>query len=87
MPSPQKKQTISYLTRRFQEVGLEPNKRHGQNFLIDYNIIELLARSANIESRDVVLEVGTGTGALTALLSAAAGQGAGGGVMIMMALE
>lgn len=74
MLSPRKKQTISYLTKRFREVGLEPNKRHGQNFLIDYNIIELLARSAGLTRDDVVLEVGTGTGALTALLSAAAGQ-------------
>ncbi len=73
MLSPQKKQTISYLTRRFREVGLEPNKRHGQNFLIDYNIIELLARSAQLSSGDVVLEVGTGTGALTSLLAAEAG--------------
>lgn len=73
MPSPQKKQTVSYLTKRFREVGLEPNKRHGQNFLIDYNIIELLARSAKLDEQDVVLEVGTGTGALTSLLTAGAG--------------
>lgn len=73
MPSPQKKQTISYLTKRFRDVGLEPNKRHGQNFLIDYNIIELLARSAKLGANDVVLEVGTGTGALTALLCGSAG--------------
>lgn len=73
MPSPQKKQTVSYLTKRFREVGLEPNKRHGQNFLIDYNIIELLARSAKLDQQDVVLEVGTGTGALTSLLTTGAG--------------
>ena len=73
MLTPQKKQTITYLTKRFREVGLEPNKRHGQNFLIDYNIIELLANSAELTSNDVVLEVGTGTGALTSLLSASAG--------------
>ncbi len=73
MTSPQKKQTISYLTKLFREVGLEPNRRHGQNFLIDYNLIELLARSAKLEENDVVLEVGTGTGALTALLAKDAG--------------
>ena len=61
----QNRQTISYLTRRFAEVGLEPNKRHGQNFLIDLNLIELLARTADINSNDVVLEVGTGMGSLT----------------------
>lgn len=69
MQSPRKRQTVSYLSQRFTEVGLEPNKRHGQNFLIDYNLIELLARSAQVQSNDVVLEVGMGTGALTALLA------------------
>lgn len=63
------RQTISYLTRRFKEVGLNPNKRHGQNFLIDLNLIKLLARSANLTENDVVLEVGTGMGSLTGLMA------------------
>ena len=66
------RQTISYLNRRFEEVGLNPNKRHGQNFLIDLNLIELLADSAELTPDDVVLEVGTGTGSLTGLLAAKA---------------
>lgn len=69
MPTPRQRQTVSWLSRRFAEVGLEPNKRHGQNFLIDYNLIELLARSADIQSTDVVLEIGMGTGALTGLVA------------------
>ncbi len=64
------RQTISYLNRRFAEVGLNPNKRHGQNFLIDLNLIELLASSAKLTPDDVVLEVGTGTGSLTGLVAA-----------------
>ena len=63
------RQTISYLTKRFKEVGLNPNKRHGQNFLIDLNLIELLARSANLTPDDIVLEIGTGTGSLTGLMA------------------
>ncbi|HMO13376.1 MAG TPA: 16S rRNA (adenine(1518)-N(6)/adenine(1519)-N(6))-dimethyltransferase RsmA [Pirellulaceae bacterium] len=63
------RQTISYLKKRFNEVGLTPNARHGQNFLIDYNLLELLARSAKIQPTDVVLEIGTGTGSLTALVA------------------
>ena len=66
----QNRQTVSYLTRRFREVGLNPNARHGQNFLIDLNLIELLAKSAKLTPDDVVLEIGTGTGSLTALLAA-----------------
>ncbi len=66
------RQTISYLNRRFKEVGLNPNKRHGQNFLIDLNLVELLANSAKLTPDDVVLEVGTGTGSLTGLIAAVA---------------
>ncbi len=65
----QNRQTVSYLSRRFEEVGLNPNKRHGQNFLIDLNLIQLLARSAKLDENDVVLEVGTGMGSLTGLLA------------------
>ncbi|MCA9148258.1 MAG: ribosomal RNA small subunit methyltransferase A [Planctomycetales bacterium] len=60
-----KKQTISYLQKRFQEIGFKPYAKHGQNFLIDLNILDLAARVAQIEPNDVVLEVGTGTGSLT----------------------
>lgn len=66
------RQTISYLRNRFEEVGLAPNSRHGQNFLIDLNLIRLLAENAEINSNDVVLEIGTGMGSLTALLAAKA---------------
>jgi len=55
--------------QRFREVGLEPDKRRGQNFLIDLNLLEILAMEAGITDRDVVLEVGTGLGSLTALMA------------------
>ncbi len=67
------RQTISFLTRRFREAGLRPDTRHGQNFLIDLNLVQLLVDSAQLDQRDVVLEVGTGTGSLTALLAQRAG--------------
>jgi len=67
MPAPASHQTISYLGRRFSECGIRLNHRHGQNFLVDLNLLRLIAESARLEPRDVVLEVGTGTGALTAL--------------------
>jgi len=63
------KQTVSFLTKRFREVGLEPDSRHGQNFLIDMNLLNLLVDSGNIESNDLVLEIGTGTGSLTSLMA------------------
>ncbi len=71
MPSP--RQTVSFLIRRFKEAGIRPDTRHGQNFLVDLNLVHLLAQSADVGPQDVVLEVGTGTGSLTALLAERAG--------------
>jgi len=67
--TPAEKQTRSFLMRRFQEAGIRPETRHGQNFLIDMNLQDLLVRSAELGPDDVVLEVGTGTGALSALMA------------------
>lgn len=63
------RQTVSFLRRRLREVGIEPDKRRGQNFLIDLNLIQLIAKSAMLTDRDVVLEVGTGMGSLTGLIA------------------
>lgn len=54
---------------KLREIGVEPNSRHGQNFLIDLNLLKMIADAADLGPRDVVLEVGTGTGSLTALLA------------------
>ncbi|MDR3182437.1 MAG: 16S rRNA (adenine(1518)-N(6)/adenine(1519)-N(6))-dimethyltransferase RsmA [Planctomycetaceae bacterium] len=59
-------QTRSYLMRKFETVGIRPQSRLGQNFLIDLNLLRLLHESGRIEDNDVILEVGTGTGSLTA---------------------
>lgn len=53
---------------KFEQRGIRPQSRLGQNFLIDLNLLRLLFESGQIESGDVVLEVGTGTGSLTALM-------------------
>ncbi|MCL6501864.1 MAG: 16S rRNA (adenine(1518)-N(6)/adenine(1519)-N(6))-dimethyltransferase RsmA [Pirellulales bacterium] len=44
---------------------MRPRTQHGQNFLIDLNLLELLVAAARLSPHDVVLEVGTGTGSLT----------------------
>ncbi|MCH2115545.1 MAG: 16S rRNA (adenine(1518)-N(6)/adenine(1519)-N(6))-dimethyltransferase RsmA [Pirellulales bacterium] len=67
------RQTKTFLMQRFREVGIQPATRHGQNFLIDLNLQQLIVDSAHLSSQDVVLEVGTGTGALTALMAQRAG--------------
>ncbi len=67
------RQTASYLNERFAAAGLRPLTRFGQNFLIDLNLLDLIARSAEMRKTDVVLEVGTGMGSLTTLLAESAG--------------
>src|SRR5262245_26554589 len=62
-------QTLTYLKRRFEEVGLRLQSRHGQNFLIDLNLLRVIVEAANLSSDDVVLEVGTGIGSLTSLIA------------------
>lgn len=66
---PSSRQTASFLKRRFEQVGIRPDTKHGQNFLIDMNLQELLIRAADVCRDDVVLEVGTGTGAIAARLA------------------
>jgi len=58
-------QSVTYLMKRFREAGIHVKSKHGQNFLIDLNLLRLLVESAELHSNDVVLEVGTGTGSLT----------------------
>ncbi len=50
-------------------VGLSPNRRFGQHFLVDLNLMRLLLGSVQVTDRDVVLEVGCGTGSLTEALA------------------
>jgi 16S rRNA (adenine1518-N6/adenine1519-N6)-dimethyltransferase len=66
-PSP--RQTFSFLMRRFREAGIRPRTKLGQNFLVDLNLVRLLAQTAELSPQDVVLEVGTGTGSLTTLMA------------------
>ena len=54
--------------------GISPNKRLGQHFLIDLNLMRLLVDSAGIQEDDIVHEVGCGTGSLTEALLARAGR-------------
>ncbi len=68
--SPMTRQTKTFLLQRFREMGIRPATRHGQNFLIDLNLVGLIVDAAELTEDDVVLEVGTGTGSLTAMMAA-----------------
>lgn len=64
--------TVAELKALFAEAGVRPNRRLGQNFLIDPDPMRFVADAARLGERDVVLEPGPGTGGLTALLAARA---------------
>ena len=55
--------------RRLKQYGVRPNRNLGQNFLIDSNLLEVIARAADLGAEDVVLEVGGGLGVLSEFLA------------------
>lgn len=61
--------TPSVLKQIFSQRGISPNKRFGQNFLIDQNTLLSIPDIAELTEDDVVLEIGMGTGGLTRLLA------------------
>jgi 16S rRNA (adenine1518-N6/adenine1519-N6)-dimethyltransferase len=67
------RQTLSYLRDLFDQRGIKPRNKLGQNFLIDLNLIDLLVRAAELTPDDLAVEVGSGTGSLTARLLGHAG--------------
>lgn len=68
------RQTTTFLKQRMEEAGIRPVSKFGQNFLIDLNLVNMIADSANLTKQDVVVEVGTGTGSLTGLIAQKAGR-------------
>ena len=48
-----------------EKLGHRPNKGLGQNYLIDANILDIIASTADIQPDEKVLEIGPGLGALT----------------------
>lgn len=49
-------------------LGVEPKKGLGQNFLVDAAAAERIVDAVGVEADDLVFEIGPGTGALTRLL-------------------
>ena len=67
-------QTKRQIQELLSSAGVRPNKRLGQHFLIDKNLMRLLVECADIRKDDVVLEVGCGTGSMTEFLAERAGR-------------
>jgi len=61
--------SITELKSLLQKHGAKPNKRFGQNFLINKNVLQKLIAAAEINKDDTVLEVGSGVGTITVELA------------------
>jgi len=55
--------------RRLRSFGVRPDRDLGQNFLVDSNILGVIARAAELSAEDVVLEIGGGLGVLSEYLA------------------
>ncbi len=60
-----------FLLRKY---NISANKKLGQNFLIDDNIINEIINAAKIEKDDLIIEIGPGLGTLTSKLLEKAGK-------------
>ena len=49
--------------------GIQPSKKFGQNFLIDKGVPKNMISAAELNSEDIVLEIGPGIGTLTQALA------------------
>jgi 16S rRNA (adenine1518-N6/adenine1519-N6)-dimethyltransferase len=64
------KETLSIL----KENNIRLNKRKGQNYLIDSNILQKILNCADLSKKDTILEIGAGIGTLTIPLAQKAGK-------------
>ncbi len=60
------KKTIKNLLKKYK---VFPKKRLGQNFLIDKKVLGKIIKAAHLHLKDIILEIGPGTGFLTRALS------------------
>lgn len=56
------KTTVKSLLAKY---NIRPSKRLGQNFLVDKSVLRKITQAADLECRNVVLEIGPGIGTLT----------------------
>lgn len=57
--------TLKITKNIMNKYNIRANKRFGQNFLIDDNVLEDIVKSSNINKEDLVIEIGPGLGNLT----------------------
>ena len=60
--------------RLLEQWDLRPSKGLGQNFIADQAVVEKIVAAAELDSDDIVLEIGAGLGTMTTLLARDAGR-------------
>lgn len=58
-------QTKHQIQDLLNEAASRPRRQFGQNFMIDQNLVRLVAAAGDLQAGDLVIEVGPGTGTLT----------------------
>lgn len=48
-----------------ERIGVRPTKKLGQNFVVDANTCRKIVKSADVDPKDIALEIGPGLGSLT----------------------
>lgn len=56
------------IRRIAEQLSVSPTKKWGQNFVIDPNTVRRIVEEAEVDTQDIVLEVGPGLGSLTLAL-------------------
>ncbi|MFH1207190.1 MAG: 16S rRNA (adenine(1518)-N(6)/adenine(1519)-N(6))-dimethyltransferase RsmA [Patescibacteria group bacterium] len=59
-------EAVTFLCNQY---NVRPDKRSGQNFLIDEAVLHAVAEAADLSSEDIILEIGPGFGVLTTELA------------------
>jgi 16S rRNA (adenine1518-N6/adenine1519-N6)-dimethyltransferase len=67
-PAHSESMRLSEIRATLKEIGVKPVKTLGQNFLHDQNLSRWIVDQAQISSKDYVVEIGPGLGALTGVL-------------------
>lgn len=60
--------TLNITKNILKKYNIQANKRFGQNFLIDDNILENIISSSNIQENELIIEIGPGLGNLSEYL-------------------
>jgi len=60
---------LDSLRRQLKDLGIRPKKSLGQHFVTDRRVLQRIVDTADLSAQDVVVEIGSGNGSLTALLA------------------